>query len=57
MQAHDAHVRLAEHVAHELVRTKACKPISIRQATPPLPILDHPSAWQESAPIKIQKTH
>jgi hypothetical protein len=44
MQTDDAHVRLAEHAAHELIRTKACKPISIRQATPPLPILAHPSA-------------
>ena len=55
MQTHDAHVRLAENAAHELVRTKACKSISVREAPPPLPILAHPLAWQESAPIKIQK--
>jgi len=44
MQANDAYVRLAEHAAHERVRTKACKPISIRQTAPPLAILAHPSA-------------
>jgi hypothetical protein len=55
MQTHDAHVRLAENAAHELVRTKACKSRSVREAPPPLPILAHPLAWQESAPIKIQK--
>jgi hypothetical protein len=44
MQTDDAHVRLAENAAHELVRTKARKSISVRKAPPPLPILAHPSA-------------
>ena len=54
MQAYDAHVRLTENAAHELVRTKACKSVSVRKA-PPLPILAHRSAWHQAAPIKIQK--
>jgi len=40
MKADDAHVRFAEHPAHELVWTKAGKSISIRQPT--LPMLAHP---------------